>query len=562
MSSQRISAADRMKAHSVAEREILKYKGNHALWHKHVHNTELDAVQVLKMDQMDRELYTIDYSCRRTGKTVAKELYFLEFLACNADQELGIVAPRLAQSQTNLRYHTEAIRLRSPILKAYIDYVSGRRALSDTKYQFANRSKAEAHGVMSQIDGSDMTAMSLEEYDDMPAERLKNNFLLTLGAARKLGASKTSLNKPQVRITGVFKGADALTDLLNTGGYTVIGALHGAAARTAIQKLIDRGKVPRDAVELESYNYPLPIANMPNAIDLELVQGPFLTKLADEMSEDEVIRQLYCINTSSRNLVWELYLRKALQKGLMVNFQIVQPMPGGQYRKRGRISFGYDHLGHGEQPESSKSCLVVLEQVDVWTALRFVKFWPPGTDEGVIKRDLKSYWRYFNPDGAIGDAYGIGMLTTLNEELFNEGLTTINRLTIGDGQSTASTWSEWAFSPMRFEGMTKHSMATLVRSLFHDERMVMPYFDDQDMAPDAELAELRMLARQVINIRADVTKAGYASYKMVNGKIGDDGFDALMAAVWSLTMRGETIQTAILLGKTTREKLLERQNAA
>ena len=561
MASQRISAAKRSQMHSVAEREIMKYKGNHALWHKHVHNVELDAVQILKMDEMDRHSKTIDFSCRRTGKTATKELFDLEVNATEPDQELGIVAPRQAQAQVNISYHTDAIR-RSPILSAYLAYESGRQQLSDLKYKFQNRSRAEAYGVMSNADGGDMTCASLEEVDDMPKERLYSRFLLMLGSTRRLGASKSSKNEPSVRITGVFKGADTLADLLNTDNYHVIGAMRGEAANQIISQLVASGEIPPEAVELDNYNFPLPILNAPNAVKLGLLQGAFLEGLRSEMSDDEYIRQLLCINTISRNLVWEVYLRRALTKGLMTNWQLVEPMPGQQYKKRGRVSFGYDHLGHGEQPESSKSSLVVLEQVDAWTALRYCKSWAPGSDEGAIKKDLKSLWRYFMPDEAIGDAYGIGMLTTLNEELFNEGLTNIDRHTIGNGESTASTWPEWAFSPMRFEGMTKHSMATAVRSVFHDEKMVLPYFDDQDMSPNAELSELRALARQIINIRADVTKAGYASYKMVNSKLGDDYFDAMMAAYWALTMRGATVKTSILLSKSTREKLLERPQAA
>ena len=140
---ERISGSQRIELQNVAEQHIKKYAGDHALWHKYVHNVELDAVQVLKMKEMDTHSNTIDFSCRRTGKTAVKELYNLEFNACNADQELGIVAPRQAQSVKNLLYHIEAIR-RSPMLESYLSYKNGRKQMSDSKYEFANRSKAEA----------------------------------------------------------------------------------------------------------------------------------------------------------------------------------------------------------------------------------------------------------------------------------------------------------------------------------------------------------------------------------------------------------------------------------
>lgn len=552
---ERVSAAQRARGQSVAEQHIQKYAHDHALWHKYVHNVELDPVQILRMDEMDLHPKTIDFSCRRTGKTANKELYNLKDNATHADQELGVVAPRQAQAQVNITYHTDAIR-RSQMLQSYLMYKNGRRELSDLKYQFANRSRAEGYGVMSNADGGDMTSLSLEEIDDMPKDRLDSRFLLMLAGNRRLGASKSSKNIARVNITGVFKGADTLTDKLNSGDYYVIGALHGEAAREAIRGMIYDGLIPSEAVELESYSYPMPILNMPNAIKLGLVQGDFLEGLRGEMSEDEFIRQLLCVNTASRNLVWELYMRRALTRGLMTGWTIQEPMPGEQYRKRGVVTFGYDHLGHGEQPESSKSALVVLEQVAEWTVLRYCKVWPAGTDESIIKRDLVSLWRYFLPDHAFGDAYGVGLITSVNDDLWREGLTTIDRRTIGDGESTASTWPEWAFSPIPFEGRTKHQMAMAVREVYHSERMVVPYIDDQDMRPEAELADLRTLTRQLTNIRAEATKKSYATYKMANPKLGDDLFDAHMAAYWALLTRGAAVPATVLVGKRSRSQML------
>src|SRR3546814_1455603 len=82
-------------------------------------------------------------------------------------------------------------------------YDRGRKQFADTRYQFMNRSMARSYGIMAQVDGGDLTLASLEEVDDMPADRLYGRFLLMLGSARRLGASKDSANKPQVRITGV-----------------------------------------------------------------------------------------------------------------------------------------------------------------------------------------------------------------------------------------------------------------------------------------------------------------------------------------------------------------------
>lgn len=517
---ERVSAAQRVRMQNVAEREILRYAGDHARWHKHVHNVELDAMQVLKMVEMDRHRNSIDFSCRRTGKTAVKEMYLLEFLARNADQELGVVAPREAQSLVNLSYHQEAIR-RSQILSAYIAHKSGRRQIADTYYQFANRSKAQAYGIMAQVDGGDLTAASLEEVDDMPRERLFSRFLLMMGATRRLGASKEARNDPQIRITGVFKGADTLTDLIDSGKYHV-----------------------------------LPTINAYLGMEMGILNRQFIMDMRDQLSPDEYIRQLLCINVSARNLVWEKHVRRAMQIGLQAGLELALPLPGERYRRRGLISFGYDAGGHGENPQASRHALVVLEQVGNFTCLLFAKTWAPGEDDNVVRRDLLGFWRYFMPDYAFGDAYGVGMLTSLNDDLFREGLTHIDRRAIGDGESTASTWPEWAFSPIRFEGMTKHQMAMAVRSVFHNGHAAMPYIDDHD-PDDPDTADLRLLVRQIPNIVPVPTKASYSSYKMANPKLGDDLFDALMAAVWALATRGAApVATTIQIRKKSRQQLL------
>lgn len=523
--SERISGAQRLRAQNVAEREVLRYAGNHALWHKHIHNVTLDPAQVLKCMEMDQHPNTIDFSCRRTGKTAIKELYQLHHNATIPDQELGIVAPREAQSLTNLGYHLEAIR-RSPILTAWLAHKSGRTQLADTYYQFGNRSMARAYGIMAQVDGGDLTAASLEEVDDMPRERLFSRFLLMMGSTRRLGASDIAANEPQIRITGVFKGADTLTDLIGSAKYHI-----------------------------------LPTLDVYLGIEMGILNAKFMEDMRAQLSPDEYIRQLLCVNVSSRNLVWEKYVRRAMQVGLSADLQIAQPLPGFEYKRRGIIAVGYDAGGHGEDPHASRHAFVVLEQIGNFTCVVFARTWPAAADDQVVKRDLAGFWRFFRPDYAIGDAYGVAMLTQLNDELYAEDLTGVDRRAIGGGDSTASTWPEWPFSPMRFEGMTKHGMAQAVRSIFHNGQAAIPYLDDRSPT-DPDTQDLRLLIRQIPNIRPEKTRTTYASYKMVDKKIGDDLFDALMAAVWSLMTRGAAPSLgAIVTGTRTREQLLTGQTA-
>ncbi|WP_233869261.1 hypothetical protein [Paraburkholderia adhaesiva] len=536
----RISAAQRIQVSNNAEVEIMRYRDDHGLWHKHVHGVELDSMQVLKCLEMDLHPNTIDVSCRRTGKTAVKEMYALRFNALNPHQEVGIVAPRQQQSQTNLQYHLDAIR-RSPILKAYIAYRSGREQLSDTRYQFVNGSKALAYGIMSQIDGDALSFASVEEVDDMPADRLLSRFMPMLGSARRLGVSRDVAFKPQVRITGVFKGADVIQSMIDSKQYHL-----------------------------------LPAVDVYMGIELGILNEQFMLDMQAQLPEGEYVRQFLCKNVSARNLIWETYIRSARSVGLKASLEIAEPLPGMQYRKRGLISFGYDHSGHGENPHASRSALVVCEQIGNFVTFPFVRSWAAGTDDNVVRRDLVGAWRYFRPEYAIGDAYGVGMLTSVNDDLYRESLTEIDRRTIGDGESTASTWSQWPLAPLRFEGMTKHSMAGALRAAFHNEQAAIPFFDDDgeimraaaDANPHwrtgavavdtATIADFRLFTRQLGNIKAMANRtASYQSYKMANPKIGDDFFDAACAGVWALTTRGaEAIPPIIIARAVSRADML------
>lgn len=534
----RTSSRERLKTAIRAEAEILRYRDDHALWHKHVHDVELDPMQILKCIEMDQHHDTVDFSARRTRKTSIKELYCLKQLATHPYQEEGIVAPRLQQSLTNIGYHTDAIR-RSPMLRAYVGWKSGREQLTDGRYELVNKSHAQAYGIMSQIDGDALTIASLEETDDMPQDRLLSRFLPMLGGAGRLGAPREASFRPSVRISGVFKGADTLQRLIDSGVYHV-----------------------------------LPVVNVYLGIELGILNRDKVLDLRAQLPAHEWIRQYLCRNVASANHIHERWIRQALAVGLKARLSIAEPLPGQRYRKRGLIGFGYDHTGHGESATASKSALVVVEQIGNFITFPFVRTWAAGADDKVIEKDLAGHWEYFRPDYAIGDAYGVGMLTSLNDRLYAGGLTEIDRRTVGDGQSTGSTWQDWAFAPLRFEGMTKHSMASALRSAFHNGQAAIPYFDtsaDELLGGVARNVILltpaentvkagpdwALFVRQLANIKAEPTKASYASYKMVDIKIGDDLFDAAMAAVWALVTRGAIDAPTVITSRTqTREQLL------
>lgn len=553
---QRTSGAQRIEMWNVAEREILKYKDNHFLWHKHIHNVELDAIQLLKCADMDEHDNTLDFSSRRMGKTYVKELYLMKYLACNRDQELGIVAPREAQSIVNMGYHLDAIR-RSGALSAYINIKQGRRQMADTKYQFSNLSMAVAYGIYGQIDGGDLTILSMEEVDDMPHKRLFGNLMPMLGSTRRQGAAADSINKPQIRITGVYKGADTLTEMIDSGEYQVIGAYHGDRAKDEIRSFVKQGYLDPGAVDIDNYNYPVPIGNGLTGVALGLIQPGIVETNFVQMGEGEFARQYLCVNTSARNLIWEKWLQRAVLLGVKAGLDPASPIPGVTYKKRGLVSMGYDHTGHGESIAASRSSVVFTENLDGWLVPIFAKTWEPGTDESVIKRDLISFWKYFRPDHAMGDAFGVGLIGDVNDALYNDGLIDIDKRTLG---SSKSHWPDWKFAPIQFEGMTKHSMAVGLATMFSSGRVALPYVDYiQEGEPGYDdVKDLQLLYKQLVNIKSVETSKSYASYQMVKSKIGDDLFDAMMAANWAMMNAGHFVVTNILIGNGASQMALER----
>lgn len=523
----RSTPAQRAKSSLRAEREIMRFAlpdpvtgiKPHALWAKHVHNVELDPIQLLKMQEMDHHPNTVDFSSRRTGKTAVKEMYNVEVLATTPMQECGIVAPRMQQSQNNLNYQLDAIK-RSEILKAFIAYEAGRPQMKDLGFAFCNGSKCSAYGIMSQIDGDSITIGDLEEIDDMPQERLLSRFLPMLGAARRLGVDpKLQTFKPSIRISGVFKGADVLQSLIATGEYHV-----------------------------------LPAVDVHLGVQMGMVDARWAESMRLQLPADEYLRQFLCMNVKAKNWIWEEHIRRASALGLEAGIERAVPMPGMRYKRRGLLSFGYDHTGHGEDPSASKSALVVCEQIGNWMTFPFVYLWHAGVSDTAVMNDLIAFWDYFRPDYAIGDAYGVGMMTACNDALYRKGLTAVNRETINDGDSNATSWNQWAFAPMRFEGMVKHVMASALREGFHHNRAAFPYVDQ---ASEHEPPEWVSFCRQLANMRAEPTKSSYSSFKMADPKIGDDLFDAAMAAVYALLTRGLADAPAVIETRSvSRQSLL------
>lgn len=525
----RTSSAKRIKLTHLADQEIKRFQHDSVKWIKHVANIELDPLQILRIQLMNKHPFTIAWDARRMRKTTTIFLHALHHLCTRPFEEFLAVTPRVDQAQKAMQEYMTTVIRRSPILQNYIGYQDGKKMLADGSFMLANQSKAWVAGIMAEVDGAGITYAVLDELEDLNYERLTTKVLPMLGQAQKLGSTQKA--RPQVRASGVIKGSGIRKEFLDRGFFPIT------------QPDYPHGKI---------------IGDVHVGIALGILNEEWIKKQATLMSPNDYTRQMLCREIETDSVILEKWVRRAMQTGDAINQRggtgwgtIATPMPNAEYKKRGIVAFGYDHLGHGDTKTSSRSALVVAELVGEHVFFPFVKSWNSWEDETAIMHDLVALWRYFKPDEALGDALGVGMLTALNDRLYQEHLTQIDRRLIGEGKSTATTWTEWAFSPIRFQGEVKHKMAQSMRFLFQQSFAVIPYFDDKDLNEDSDpvILDFKRFTNQLTNVIAEPTKTNaYPSYVSDDRKVGDDFFDAAMAATWALTTRGYQAESFILLG--------------
>lgn len=533
---ERVTGAQRVKLANVAEREIMRHADDHALWFKHVLGVDLDPIQEIKMELMDKNPFTLDPSCRRTRKTSTKELYNLKKCATEPDHGLSILAPREDQAKTGLNYHLEGIR-NSEILNAYIAIKEGKRRISDTSYTFHNGSTAQVFGMMSKMDGIDTTIASVDEVDDLIQERLWNRFMLTLGASQKLYQKRQGNINKTARFTGVFQGLDLMSNLCAK-------SVHCDWNRKLMPHLLRALNTDGNGDELEGYRFfCLPIIDVHLGLQFGTLDEATYQLSCQGLTEDQYKRAFLCIPTEGRNFFKERHLRMMQKRGLMAGLEPAPPIPGARYQKRGLVVICFDKGGHGESESASKNSAHVLEQWGNYTLWLWGKEWPADEDDKVIERELVDWWRYYRPDGGMGDAFGASLLADLNDILLSEGLIDTDRREFGG--SSASSWEHWAFAPQRMEGMQKHLMYTSLERGIRGGTFLTPLVSD-DRRHDPGYEVLARLIAQLGNIKSEKTRKAYDSYSAVKKQLGDDNPDAVAFGIWWLVNRGAIMPPAFV----------------
>src|SRR3546814_6970701 len=87
-------------------------------------------------------------------------------------------------------------------------------------------------------------------------------------------------------------------------------------------------------------------------MEMGILQEAFMIEMRGQLSPQEYIRQLLCRNVTAQNVVWEKWVQWASQLGLTIGAQIEAPVPGGRYRRRGPIAFGYRSEEHTSELQS------------------------------------------------------------------------------------------------------------------------------------------------------------------------------------------------------------------
>lgn len=468
---------------SAAEKEILKHKGNHALWHKHVCNVDMRVNQLLWMEQLDKFPRTITVAPPRTGKTFAVEMHGLEENACNPWEDYRLFAPTVHQSALALKYQIDGI-IASPILQAYIETRMGRRQLGTTGYAFQNGSNTAIYGQTSKLDGVNATILRLEEFDDMDMELVKDR-ILPRGMAKNRNGLPT-----RIRITGVIQGRENLYSLETDPNY-------------------------HSTDKIDIYD----------AQALDIIDADYVDILRERLTDDQWLRIALVKYVESRNFFWSTYIRRMQKKGQAYGAEIVIPSGGSCYESSGMVGCGLDMGGQGESSTSSKYSIHFVEKIGLMKRWLYAEeFEPTANPKEIIKR-VVALWDFFRPVGGYADAFDSNLVADINDALYRDGIISYNRER-EHSENKSANWAHWTLRPLRFHGSAKHAMFKGLQNDIHQEMMIVPMV----IRGDDRYVVLDKTVRQLENIRSKKGGAAYLLYEMIKQIVGDDNVDALAMA--------------------------------
>lgn len=488
------------------EREIMKFRGDHYLWHKHVTGISLNPHQVHWMNEMDKKGDShMLIGSRRIRKSFTVSAYFLEEAMCLPYSEVNVHSPALEQSKRNLRYMNDMV-MNSEIALSYLDERLG-EGIGKEHIEFMNRSLIQAKGQASSVDGLGATHQWLEEFDDMDWDSFLTRIYPT-GSQIKDQHDYGCHNACLRVITGTIKG---------------IGNIYK----------IEHPDEINGSVKLK-FNV-LPKFNAWHGVAMGIIPENDI-KLFQAMSTPHQFARTYLVlYVESSAFYPDRWLRNCADNEYTPIDIIIDPKI--TYQARGDVTVGIDCAGAGSGEDASSWSATFTEKIGNQIFWLHSKEWSANSRPETIINDLVRLMAFFRPVGGFGDAFDTAFLYDLNRALHDNGLTRVDVRRYENKQGKDG-WDEWFIKPLRFTGPQKHLMHERMQKYVYGCMFRYPAIVDDD----SRYMIVQKMLNQFGNIKAERIPGGYNKYSMLNSKLGDDVVDSCIASVWAQ----EEIQGIIL----------------
>jgi len=479
-----------------------------------------DGYQYLWMQEYDNHSRCVHPATPRTRKTTTASAYFFRKMFKHPYVELLHVTPRADQGKRQGYRNIYEWIAQNELLKAFVKRsATGKLMLYDDHVVLYNNSVAKCFGVDSKFEGENATDIWVDETDDIPEDKFKKIF------DRGLAKNKNGLPTFYL-LTGMIKTKGNLYNFENDPLWHVV------QPRVDLYMALQLGVIARE--------------------DAKTLRG--------QMSQEEWLRLMMLIYVESRNFIWESKLRASQIIGLKWGLKPHKPIYGKTFRRApgSVIAIGIDMGAQGSGDDASEYALQVVQGFGRYRRWLYSQVWPPTTDPSVLINDWVRIWEYFRPDGGYADALGAGLIAQFNGELYKRGLVSHDWTMFGD--NSQSSWNEWReyglLTPLRNSGVNKHNMYMSLKTALDNTPNIgdkefsgnVFIFPQEDRSLSAEeWRELTITLRELSNLNAERTKAGYLSIGRIKKKIddaevgfsgslklGDDRADALAMANYFL----------------------------
>lgn len=487
----------KIEIYNRAEQAIGQLLTNRIEWNRKMcHPFPPDSYQYLWLEEYNSHLRCVHEATPRTRKTTTAGIFFLEKMFKYPWVEVLLVTPRMEQGKRYGYRNVYEWIAQNELLKAYVKRsATGKMMLYDDRVELYNGSKFQVFGIDSRFEGVNATDIWVDETDDiLPSDKFKKIFDRGL-AKNKNGLPTFSL------LTGMIKSRGNLYNFHHDPLWHVVQ--------------------PRVDLYL--------------AIELGILAKEYAQAIRGNYSQEEWLRLMLLEYVESRNFIWESKMRASQAVGLHWQIQPEKPIYGRTFRRTpgSFIAIGLDGGAQGSGDDASDYALVVTQATGPYRRYLYSKIWSPTTDSSILINEWMKIWEYFRPDGGYADALIAGLISQFNGELYKHGLVDYDWTMFGD--NSQRSWTEWReyrlLTPLRNSGIAKHNMymslKTAIDNITNMDKtgwsgnvFIFPQEDTSLLAE--EWQDLSMMIRELGNLNAARTNAGYLSIGRIKKKIDDE----------------------------------------